>query len=232
MNRLLTALVLGAIVANTVAQTNPVYLMSDQETKNVLRDISKALQQTNVLVVKLDEETRKMLHQAPEDKWFKKDVLISTLIGGALAISGAVIAVLKGHSLQAKHKQKEDAEFRANVLSAIRRELEALGEIYSKGIGAQLAKSIEGQEFNVKLAITQDWFTVFTANAVHLGKFEADISRRIIIVYALLKALIEQFRINNELLTMREEIQVGATGLGTPPLSARKELIQKWLVRS
>jgi hypothetical protein len=46
--------------------------------------------------------------------------------------------------------------------------------------------------------LTQDWFTVFTANAVHLGKVPSDISVRIISIYALLKGLIEEFRINNE----------------------------------
>ncbi len=58
-----------------------------------------------------------------------------------------------------------------------------------------------------KLAFTQDWLTVFTANAQHLGRIEGEIARRIIRSYAFLKALIEEFRINNTLIDRYETIQ-------------------------
>jgi hypothetical protein len=89
-------------------------------------------------------------------------------------------------------------EFENNILRAIRRELEALSNIYDNGIGAKLAAIGEGQTFPFRLGLTQEWFTVFNANATHLGKIDGCLSQRIITVYALLKALIEEYRINNE----------------------------------
>jgi len=59
----------------------------------------------------------------------------------------------------------------------------------------------------VRLALTEDWFTIFSANAAHLGRIDADISHRIIACYALLKALIEEFRINNDYLLTFAEIE-------------------------
>ncbi len=74
---------------------------------------------------------------------------------------GAVLAVLAGFAanwyadhLQSGQKERENAEFRANVLSAIRCEVEALSEIYEKGIGAMFATVKDGQFMEVRLALT------------------------------------------------------------------------------
>ena len=52
--------------------------------------------------------------------------------------------------------------------------------------------------FVFRLGLTQDWFTVFDSNAVHLGRIEGEVSRQIVTVYARLKQVIEEYRINNE----------------------------------
>jgi hypothetical protein len=162
--------------------------------------------QTNSISLNLDPEVRTFLKSAAEDKWFKKENFASTLLGGALAITGGLVATWWAHKLQARRKQIEDAEFSNNVLRAIRRELEALQEIYDKGIGKALKKVPEGKPFLLWLGLTQEWFTVFNSNAVHLGKIEGEISRQIITVYARVKGLIEEFRINNEYLKQLNEV--------------------------
>lgn len=92
---------------------------------------------------------------------------------------------------------EDDDRFRNNVLRAIRYELEALHELYANGIGRDLANTPDGKCLRTKFAFTQDFFTVFEANAAHLGRISANTSKRIVKVYALLKAMVENLRINN-----------------------------------
>lgn len=111
------------------------------------------------------------------------------------------------HRLAARHTRQREAQFQVNVVRAIRCELEVMAECYDKSIG-QFVKSVpEGQIFPVRFSLTQDWFAVFNANAAHLGRIDAELSRRIIRVYSLLKGLIEDFTINNEGLKMLERAE-------------------------
>jgi hypothetical protein len=166
----------------------------------VVADVSAGFAQTNALPVRLDDETRQLLRKSTADHWFKKDAFFSTVVGGVLAAAGGLVAVTYAEWSRKRRKLKEDAEFRANVLRAIRCELIATREVYDQGIGAKLKEVPDGQLFPFRLGLTQDWFTIFNANAVHLGKIDADISRQIIGVYTQSKQLIEEFRINNEYL--------------------------------
>jgi hypothetical protein len=174
--------------------------------------ISVGFAQTNALSVRLDDETRQFLRESTTDHWFKRDAFVSTVLGGTLAFVGGLVAVIYAERSQKRRKLEGDEEFRANVLRAIRCELIAIREVYDQGIGAKLSEVPDGQLFPLRLGLTQDWFTVFEANAVHLGNIDGNISRTIIGVYTLSKQLIEEFRINNEylLLIAQAEIQVQA----------------------
>jgi hypothetical protein len=155
-----------------------------------------------------------------------------------LLIIGAVFAGLVGfitsfalHKLEVKQRKNEEEEFKENVLRAIRCELESLSMIYEKGIGAKWKESEKLDFFPVRLSLTQEWFTVFNANAVHLGKIEKGISNRIITTYALNKALIEAFRINNEYLAEMARVGFEIQQRGAQAdLNLRFETVQGWLV--
>jgi hypothetical protein len=121
----------------------------------------------------------------------------STLLGGALAIAGGFAATFLAHNLQARRKRREALEFSKNLLRLLRCELEAVREIYDTGIGKLLNELPNGKLFMYRLALTEDWFSIFNTNAVHLGRIEAELSRQTIKVYALMKRLIEEYRINN-----------------------------------
>jgi hypothetical protein len=126
-----------------------------------------------------------------------------------------------------REKQADD-EFTRNVLRAIRRELEALAAIYDKGMGARLTNTPIGQPLDARLAITQDWFTVFSANAVNLGKVDGAACKQIVLVYALLKGLIEEYRINNELLAKIDEaVAVHSSGF---PVRVSVAVLKAWNV--
>ena len=92
-------------------------------------------------------------------------------------------------------------------MGAIRLELDALSRTYDSEIGAQLAANSPDEPFRIRIQITQDWFTVFNSNAVHIAKLEPDMAAAIVGIYASMKALIELYAINNTGLDRLERIE-------------------------
>ena len=132
-----------------------------------------------------------------------------------------------------KDRQREqEIGFQRNVLRAIRCELESLGTIYASDIGATVSRLVDGQILETRLALSQDWFTVFTANAAHLGRIDQpETSRHIVGVYALLKGLIEEFRINNDYLIQRAQVEFEIRQReGELHLKEKKKTVEGWLV--
>src|SRR5207245_2940514 len=140
----------------------------------------------------------KMLREATKDKW--PQTVAMTVLGGFLAAGVGLLGNWHSHRLQARRKKQEDNEFVVNILRAIRRELETLAAIYEGGMGKELAESEPTKPLRARFAFSQSYFTVFEANAVHLGKIDGPTSSRIIKVYAMLKSMVENFRINNSYL--------------------------------
>ena len=166
---------------------------------------AKAGMPTNATLVVLDHETQTLLENATHEPFIKTDTLVNALLGAVLAVVVGLLADRLRENRDNARKREDDKEFEHNTVLAIRRELETMGKIYESGIAVPLNATEEGAFFPVRLALTQDWFTIFSANAGHLGRIDADITHRIIACYALLKALIEEFRINNEYLVLLRE---------------------------
>ncbi len=119
-------------------------------------------------------------------------------------------------SLERRRKDREtefQELFAKNVLRAIRCELEALDELYYAGIGKDLANTADGKPLKVRFALTQDFYTVFNANAVNLGKVDSKIAKQAIKVYALVKGQVENLRINNILLDESDRLEEARTEL-------------------
>ena len=153
------------------------------------------------MVVNLDEPTRKAIQDATADKWFKKELFFSSLLGAAVAVLAGYVL----HKVEIRQKQREDDEFEHNILKSIEAELDSLTEIFNQGIGGKLKKN-KGRMFLVRLALSQDYFTVFGANAGHLGRIDPETAKAIISLYQTLKALIEGFRINNDYIQMYDAV--------------------------
>jgi hypothetical protein len=113
-----------------IAATNTVTL--DEETRSVLREISAMLANTNPPMLNLDSETRQRIREATKEKSVIKEVA-PTVLGGALAALTGILANYFTHWLQARERTRQEAEFKRNVLSAFKRELQGLGAIYEDG---------------------------------------------------------------------------------------------------
>jgi hypothetical protein len=209
----------------------PILLCSIEAMKRFFAFVMVALAVAGAAMAARAQTNPVAPNPAPEVKWFKKENFFSTLVGGAVAIAGGLAATWWSHKLQARHQRLEDSEFSENVLRAIRRELEALGEIYAKGIGKALHEVPEGKPLSQSLALTQEWFTVFNSNAVHLGKIEGELSERIIIVYARTKHVIEEFRINNNFI---EHLNEATAELRVRPrdefISGKLQMLQEMML--
>jgi hypothetical protein len=181
------------------------------------------------LSVKPEKDSLELLRQAVRDHTTKDVVLL--LLGAFIAGLTGYISSLRIHKLEVEQREKEEAEFKNNVLRAIRTELEAISAVYDAGMGKVLKENEKSEILLIKLSITQDWFTVFNANAVHLGKIEKDISGRIVATYALGKALIEEFRINNKYVDEMAilDFQIMQRE-GELHLRKRKEILYGWMV--
>jgi hypothetical protein len=213
-------------IGNGFGQANPIEIL---QTNIVTVQIPSTLAVTNTLSIKPEKESLELLRQAVRDHT-AKDVFL--LIFGAI-IAGLIgyFSSLRIHRLEIKQREKEELAFRNNILRAIRSELESLKIIYEKGIGAKLKESEKLDFFPVRLSLTQEWFTVFNANAVHIVKIEKEISNQIITTYALNKALIEAFRINNDYLAEMARIGFEIQQRGAQAdLNLRFETVQGWLV--
>ena len=57
----------------------------------------------------------------------------------------------------------------------------------------------------MSLRLTQNFFTVYEANAVHLGHMKAEVSESIIRTYMSAKTLVEMYRMNNAYIEERAD---------------------------
>lgn len=154
----------------------------------------------NHVVVHLEEATLARLQPRPDGFWKPLQPFLSTLVGAVIALLGSYWATTRSHKLQVDRQKQQDAEFVRRLEACIDTELDFLGQVYAQGIGKDLAGVGPNEPLRVRLALTERWFTVFEANANHLGKLHEDTSQRIIRIYGLLKSMLEYFRINNLLL--------------------------------
>ena len=221
--------IIALLGKNVFGQTNSSATVLQTNAPQIKIEIPSTFAITNALSVKPDEESLKLLREATSSHT-SKDVLL-LIVGAFLAGFVGFITSFVLHKLEVKQRNKEEQEFKENVLRAIRCELESLSMIYEKGIGSKLKESENLDFFPVRLSLTQEWFTVFNANAVHLGKIEKGVSNRIITTYALNKALIEAFTINNDYLAemARVGFEIQQRGMQTD-LKMRFETVQGWLV--
>lgn len=101
--------------------------------------------------------------------------------------------------------RKRDAEFTTKVLLAIKHEMDALIDVYREAVGDKLGELPDGVPLEMSLRLTQNFFTVYEANAVHLGHMKAEVSESIIRTYMSAKTLVEMYRMNNAYIEERAD---------------------------
>ncbi|MGA2242262.1 MAG: hypothetical protein ABSH11_09515 [Verrucomicrobiota bacterium] len=193
------------LAGNLFCQTNHLPTATPRQVLQSKIEIVKPtlITLTNTIVVKPEQETLNILRQATENKWFKPDMIL----GGFIAALAGIIAGVVIQLLEKRRRVKDENEFEEKILRAIFYELETLGKMYEDGMGKYQKELEQSETLSVRLSLTQDWFTIFHNNSVHLGKIDSKVSRQIILAYAETKRLIEDLKINNDYISNVDQIE-------------------------
>ena len=127
----------------------------------------------------------------------------SARIAGNMAAEASINSVHETFREQRQlDKERQDKTIDA-ILGVIYEELNILWELYDKEVGAFWKNFNSGEDkiFWSNISLTQDYFTVYRSNANLIGEIpDLHLRRKIVEIYTLLKALIDYYKQNNNLL--------------------------------
>lgn len=127
--------------------------------------------------------------------------IIPTLIGSGLTLVG----VCWIHRLQKKDTDRRDTEHVHGLRQAFHDEIETLWEIYQAGAGADIVALANNEPMLSHWPLTQDYFTIYNANASSIGKIkDQELRKQIIATYTKARTMIDTVRLNNDLLQQWE----------------------------
>lgn len=122
--------------------------------------------------------------------------LVGALMGGGFSLW----ATKKSHDFTSKREIAREERIIISLQQAIYDEVETLWESYMKGMGVQIEALQENQPMLAIYPVTQEYFTVYAGNSFLIGRIDDhDLRRSIISSYTKAKALLDSYRMNNEL---------------------------------
>lgn len=133
------------------------------------------------------------------------NALTSSGLGAVIGSALTLVATMVSHRLQQKAISDAESKHLLGLLQGIHDEIETLWEGYSDSAGVQLEALQVNQPLLMYWPITQDYFTIYNANAFSIGKVaDHDLRKLIISTYSKSRGLIDTFRMNNELVQKYE----------------------------
>lgn len=135
--------------------------------------------------------------------------IVSTGIGAFIGSILTLIATFISHHLQRSRDKERDKQHIRGYLQGLHDEIETLWDSYMEGVGSQVDASQDEQPLAIYWAVTQDYFTVYNANAHLIGQIDnVDLRKSIVSTYSKARGLIDSFRMNNELVHKLEYTQL------------------------
>lgn len=140
--------------------------------------------------------------------WPKLDDATSQVWAGWVQAIGSIAAILAAvavasRQVRSARAQSIEAERReiANILQALRDEIEALWEGFEKTFGGRLSRSEPGKVFEFWWPSPEDPFVVYRSSAGKIGQIDNhDLRRAIVRVYARAEGMLVTVRTHNALL--------------------------------
>lgn len=127
--------------------------------------------------------------------------ITGAVVGGFIAGYFALRSTDKAHENQKKQAHENESKLIMGVLQAIHDEAETVFDRYQEMMGAKLESLKEGEPLLFYYPLVSDFFTVYNSNAFLIGRIpDNDLRKQIIKTYTLGKAMIDSFRMNNDML--------------------------------
>ena len=112
----------------------------------------------------------------------------------------ALRATQKSFDNQKEQSDSNEAKLIKGLLQAIHDEVETVLERYQDTMGARLESLKDGEALTFYYPLVSDFFTVYNGNSFLLGRIpDNDLRKQIIKTYTLAKAMVDSFRLNNDL---------------------------------
>lgn len=133
------------------------------------------------------------------------DTLTATALGALIGSSLTLIGVCLTHWMQKRETARRDVEHIHGSLQAFHDEIETLWEVYQAGAGTDIAALASNEPMLSHWPLTQDYFTIYNANASSIGKIKnQELRKQVIATYTKARTMIDTVRLNNDLLQQWE----------------------------
>ena len=130
---------------------------------------------------------------------FNLESFLSAGLGAFIGSALTLVGVYWSHRLEVQRQEKKEADQLIGLLQSFHDEIETIWESYHGNAGAQIEALEDGHPFLMYWPITQDYFTVYNANAFFIGRIkDHDLRKAIIATYTKARGLIDTFRMNND----------------------------------
>lgn len=125
--------------------------------------------------------------------------IIGAIVGGLIAARATRRAVQQSYLNDFEKRNIEKQENLQRFYRAIKSELNALWKRY-EGAGEKIKNLDEGQPLLIHYPLTQDYFTIYQANAHLIGEIQNEELREdIILTYSAAKGAVDSYRYNNHI---------------------------------
>ncbi len=119
------------------------------------------------------------------------------IVGGLFVLAGMFLE----HLFIKRDSERKEREHLVGLLQALHDEIETLWETYMESVGSQVENLSVEQGFHFYWPLSQDYFTVYSANAFFISKIkDPELRKKIVTTYTKARGLIDTFRMNNDLL--------------------------------
>jgi hypothetical protein len=152
---------------------------------------------------------------------------ISALIGGVLSLLGAVGAVLIDRKISRNEEESKEKILLRGFINSIKTEITTLW-----GDTSYLESLKEGEPFLTTVAITQDYFVIYSNNSPLIGRLKSEeLRKQMVKTYTAGRMLIDAYAYNNDLMREMRDLEYRSVHSGSNNLSnhikmKRDELIE------
>jgi hypothetical protein len=160
------------------------------------------------------------------------DTIIPGLVGGLVAGACTLSAILIQHRVDLEREEAKEKVLICGFVQAVLAEIHTLWDAYYESAGKKIELLEKGRPFMDYYPISEDYFSVYSANSFLVGRIHDPRLRKAIVEsYTKARWLIDSYRLNNDMVQKFYHIDLmrqdgGGVGLGNMMWMQEQALIQ------